>query len=160
MCLFQLEFSSFLGICPGVGLNSSIPEYTISIWRARLFGPSFLVNQDWTICPAKWSHTHTFSYHSQGSKTQHKTQCGSLIPLGISGAILFFKIFIYLAALGLSGDCRIFNLHCSMQGLQLQQLVPWPRIKPRSPALGAWSLSHWTTRQIRHLGIIVPQALY
>ena len=27
-------------------------------------------------------------------------------------------------------------------------LVPWPGIKPRSPALGAWSLSHWTTREV------------
>ena len=26
--------------------------------------------------------------------------------------------------------------------------IPWPGIKPRSPALGAWSLSHWTTREV------------
>ena len=27
-------------------------------------------------------------------------------------------------------------------------LVPQPGIEPRSPALGAWSLSHWTTREV------------
>ena len=39
-----------------------------------------------------------------------------------------------LASLGLS---------CSMW-----DLVPWPGIKPGLPALGAWSLSHWTTSEI------------
>ena len=27
-------------------------------------------------------------------------------------------------------------------------LVSWPGIEPRPPALGAWSLSHWTTREV------------
>ena len=27
-------------------------------------------------------------------------------------------------------------------------LVPWPGIKPGPPALVAWSLSHWTTREV------------
>ena len=27
-------------------------------------------------------------------------------------------------------------------------LGPWPGIKPRPPALGAWSLRHWTTRDV------------
>ena len=27
-------------------------------------------------------------------------------------------------------------------------LVPWPGIKPGPPPLGAWSLSHWTTRKV------------
>ena len=27
-------------------------------------------------------------------------------------------------------------------------LVPWPGIEPRPPALGAWSLSHCTTREV------------
>ena len=39
----------------------------------------------------------------------------------------------YLAALGLS---------CSMW-----DLVPCPGIESRPPALGAWTLSHWTTRE-------------
>ena len=48
----------------------------------------------------------------------------------------FSKIFIiYLAMLGLS--CGMWDL------------VPWPGIEPESPALGAWSLSHRTTREVR-----------
>ena len=48
----------------------------------------------------------------------------------------FFDFFkkTYLSALGLS---------CSMW-----DLVPSPGIKPWPPALGAWSLSHWTTREV------------
>ena len=53
---------------------------------------------------------------------------------------LFF-IFIYLAVLDLS--CSILSLHCGMW-----DLVPWPGIEPRPPALGAPSLIHWTTREI------------
>ena len=30
-------------------------------------------------------------------------------------------------------------------------LVPWSGIKPRAPALRAWSLSHWTTREVSTL---------
>ena len=48
----------------------------------------------------------------------------------------FFKInyFIYLAVLGLS--CGMWDL------------VPWPGIKPEPPALGVWSLSHRTIREV------------
>ena len=35
------------------------------------------------------------------------------------------------------------GLSCSMW-----DLVSQPGIKPRPPALGAWSLSHWTTREV------------
>ena len=27
-------------------------------------------------------------------------------------------------------------------------LVPWPGIEPMPPALGAWSLNHWTAREV------------
>ena len=47
---------------------------------------------------------------------------------------LFIYLFIYLAALGLS---------CGMR-----DLVPWPGIESGPPALGAQSLSHWTTREV------------
>ena len=42
------------------------------------------------------------------------------------------------------------NFSCSMQthSCSMWDLVPWPRIKPRPPALGEQSLSHWTTREI------------
>ena len=37
----------------------------------------------------------------------------------------------------------MWTLNCS-----LWDLVPWPGIEPRPPALGAQSLSHWTTREV------------
>ena len=46
-----------------------------------------------------------------------------------------------MAAPGLS--CGTGDLHCSMQAL-----VPQPEIEPRPPALGVWSLTHWTTREV------------
>ena len=54
--------------------------------------------------------------------------------------LFLFLIFIYLAVLGLS---------CGMQ-----DLVPWPGIKPRPPALGTWSPKHWTTREVPKLCIM------
>ena len=32
-------------------------------------------------------------------------------------------------------------------------LVPWSGVKPEPPALGAWSLSHWTTREASPLAL-------
>ena len=48
-----------------------------------------------------------------------------------------FSFIIYLAAL----EQDLFN--CSKW-----DLVPWPGIEPGYPALGAWSLSHWTTWEV------------
>ena len=51
------------------------------------------------------------------------------------GKLLFKKcLFIYFSAPGLS--CSIWDL------------VPRPGIESRPPALGAWNLSHWTTREV------------
>ena len=48
--------------------------------------------------------------------------------------LYFFLKYIYLAELSLS--CGMWDP------------VPSPGIKPGLPALGAWSLSHWTTREV------------
>ena len=47
---------------------------------------------------------------------------------------------IFLAMLGL--NCGMWDL------------VPQPGIKPRPPALGAWSLSHWTTREVQTFNFV------
>ena len=46
-----------------------------------------------------------------------------------------------------------FSLNCSMQALSwsLWDLVPRLEIEPGLPVLGAWSLSHWTTREVPSL---------
>ena len=64
--------------------------------------------------------------------------------------IYLFIYYLFLAAAGLS---------CSPQDLQLWHvgflvvacmwdLVPWRGVKPGCPALGVWSLTHWTTREV------------
>ena len=40
----------------------------------------------------------------------------------------------------------VLGLSCSMW-----DLVPSPGMKPRPPALGAWSRSHWTTRELHFI---------
>ena len=74
-------------------------------------------------------------------------------------------VCVFVAALGLScisqdlrsllqhsaslvAACEVFS--CDMQILScgMWDLVPWPGIKPRTPAMGAESLSHWTTREV------------
>ena len=54
--------------------------------------------------------------------------------------VLFFNIYLFYLAVQHEGSV-IFS--CSMW-----DLVPWPRIKPRPPAWGALSLSHWTIREV------------
>ena len=57
----------------------------------------------------------------------------------------FFLIWLHWV---LVETCQIFS--CSMQTLSCVtwDLVPWPGLKPRPPALGARSLSPWTTREV------------
>ena len=42
----------------------------------------------------------------------------------------------------------IYLFSCPISYLQHVGLVPQTGIKPRSPALGTWSLSHFTTREV------------
>ena len=64
-----------------------------------------------------------------------------------------YLLFTYLAAPGLSCgmwdllvvacEFLLWTLICG-----LWDLVPWSGIEPGPPALGAWSLSHWPTREV------------
>ena len=44
---------------------------------------------------------------------------------------------------------RIFALACGIYSCGMGDLVSWPEIKPRPPALGAWSLRRWTPGESR-----------
>lgn len=57
--------------------RSSILEYSISIWRARLFGPSCLVSQHWATCPAPvvFAHSHIFISHTRKQNTTQNPLC-------------------------------------------------------------------------------------
>ena len=67
-------------------------------------------------------------------------------PIPRECVLRFFLKYLYIYFLiwlgqALVATCRIF--HCDMQ-----DLVPWRAIKPRSPTLRTQSLNHWTTREI------------
>ena len=56
----------------------------------------------------------------------------------------FFQQHYIFFSFGCPGfSCSTWVFSCSMW-----DLVPWPRIKPKPPALGAQRLSHWTTREV------------
>ena len=53
-----------------------------------------------------------------------------------------------LVALGLSWSMQSLVTTCRVFSYSMQDLVPWLGIKTGSPALGVWSLNHWTTREL------------
>ena len=62
----------------------------------------------------------------------------------------FFNIYFYLTVLpGLSYSTRD-QFSCSSWTLSCSRwdLVPWPGMEPRAPALGPQSLSHWNSREV------------
>ena len=93
----------------------------------------------------------------------------SLISFLFLKNIYLFILFIWLrqvlvAAYGLFlAVCRIFSYGmwdvqlqhvgslvgaCGIFSCGMQDLVPWPGIEPRPPALGARSFNDWTTREV------------
>ena len=64
--------------------------------------------------------------------------------------IVFLSFFLIWLCQVLAAACGIFS--CSMWALScaLWHLVPWPGIKARPSASGAWRLSHWTTREFHY----------
>ena len=76
----------------------------------------------------------------------------------IFNRILFFFWVIYLAAPGLNwgkwGSSTFIAAFKSFSGsmrivrCDMWDLIPWPGIEPASPLLQAWSLCHWTTREV------------
>ena len=69
----------------------------------------------------------------------------SRVQKNISSQLFFFSIWLYRVWVV---ACRMCS--CGMQTLScgMWDLVSWPGIKPRPPALGGQSLSHWTTSEI------------
>ena len=53
----------------------------------------------------------------------------------LQNSFFFFKLFIYL-----------FILWPRREACEI--LVPQPGIEPGPPALGAWSLNHWSAREV------------
>ena len=63
---------------------------------------------------------------------------------------IYFYLFAYLAALGLSGGMQnLLAMACELFLGQVKCSSP-ARIEPQPPALGTQSLSHWTTGEVPH----------
>ena len=82
-------------------------------------------------------------YITEGSFPLWHTSTPSILWFGANSflQLSIFFFFTYLAAPGLS--CGTWELHCSTL-----DLVPWPGIEPRLPALGVWRLNHWATGRV------------
>ena len=83
-------------------------------------------------------------YTLRALSTNHETK--SILALFfvvvVVVCVFYIYLFIWLCQV-LFVAFRIFTLHRG-----IWDLVPWPEIKPRPPALGVQSLSHWTTRKV------------
>ena len=78
-------------------------------------------------------------------------------------SLMYFKIiFIYLfgctgpqlRCLGSSifiAACGIFSYGMRVLSYGMWDLVSWSGVKPGPPTLGAWTLSHWATREVPEL---------
>ena len=59
-----------------------------------------------------------------------------------------FFLFIWLCSVSVVVHWISDLRWCIRDLCSTGDLVPWPGIEPGSPALGTWSLSHWTTREV------------
>ena len=60
-------------------------------------------------------------------------------------SIWLFQVLVAACGMILVAACRIFSW-------DTWDLVPWPSIEPKPPALGVWSLNGWTTREVPAVG--------
>ena len=129
----------------------SVPEHSIIMNNRYLFTLAFmcihakLLQLCLTLCnPVDCSQQASVSMGFSGQ------EYWSRLPCSRKPSVAILKIFIYLAALGLrlwhAGSVIVVHgLSCPMAyGI----LVPQPGIELASPALEAWSLNHWTTREV------------
>ena len=61
---------------------------------------------------------------------------------------LSFYVYVFLFLFWLHQVLVAAGGAFSLDVCSMCDLVPWPGIEPRPPALGAWSLSHWTTGEV------------
>ena len=78
--------------------------------------------------------------------------------------VLFFffniYLFIWLQQVFVVA-CRFFSCGIQLLGCSMWSPVPWPGIELQPPALRAWSLSHWTTREVPYACVLkAPQTLF
>ena len=106
--------------------------------------------------------THPFIFQPAHTISFSKLFLAPSFPRRLGGKN-FIHSFIYWLCQVLAVALRIFNLHCSIQNhffsCSMWDLVPSTGIEPGPPALGVWSLSHWTIKDV-HIYLIVFIILY
>ena len=147
MYLFKLVFSLFSDIYPRVELLGHMVVLFLVLWEASILfstvaapiyipansigGFPFLhiLASIWYLCSFWW----------------HSNRCELMSHCGFDLHFSFLKnihLFIYLAVpMILVAACGIFS--CNKR-----DLIPWPGIESRPPALGAQSIIHWTSREV------------
>ena len=97
------------------------------------------VTKSWT-----WLCTYHFHFFSQ-----------PILTILISTLLLHLFLYWFRRCCLNSAKTTLKNIYIWLHWL----LVPWPGIEPGPPALRAWSVSHWTTREVppsSHLPIYYP----
>ena len=102
------------------------------------------------------THTHTHTHtHTTATPTSASGFLSSRVH--VLGYALRFSVGALFptpasrVVLSASWELKIPHGFLAAPGLSfgMQDVVPWPGIKPRPPALGAWSLNHhWTAREV------------
>ena len=89
-------------------------------------------------------------YQVQGPHMDHRARfSSSFIGTSFSAFLTIFKIFIYLFI----WLCQVLVEAFGIFSCVLWDPIPRPGTESRPPALGAQSLSHWTTRQVPPLSV-------
>ena len=93
--------------------------------------------------------TISFFRGSSRPKDQSWVSCiaGRFFTVRANGFLKYFQ-YLFILCIWL---CAIFSLRCGMW-----DLVPWPGIQPRPPALGVQSPSHWTTSEVPGIHLKCP----
>ena len=105
----------------------------------------------WVLKWNQWKYTHLVVNMFSLKDTMNFRKNGTL-TIAFKKGILLIDWLIWLRWV-FTVARRIFS--CSTQTLSCRVWDPvlWPGIKPRSPSLGAQSLSHWTTREVPKLSL-------
>ena len=116
-------------------------------------------NQGWHMHSLKGNMWHSTClsrprFHSKPSAFSSSLEgpCLSLCHITLSAGHLphvLFLFFVHLHRfLAVALRASIFIAACWILSSGMWDLAPWPGIKPKPPALGVQSLSHWTSREV------------
>ena len=76
-----------------------------------------------------------------------------------SSALFSLIFFLYMLHFHFYSIQEIFFFVCSCH-LACEIFIPWPGIKPKLLAVEAWSLSHWTAREVPNLLFFIWMLLF